>query len=99
MIYPVKIFDKHGNLKAFITEGELHARHWKNTKQGHNLFTVGKGRPVIKQATRSVQCYVCNVEFQTTHKKSKYCGKICAHRAEEMKKKRTPLKNEKKDTS
>ena len=99
MINPVKIFDKNGKLKTIITGEELQERHWQNTKNGNNLFAVGKGRPTINWATRSVKCYVCGADFQTTHKKSKYCGKICSNEAGAMKKKRTPLKNEKKDTS
>lgn len=97
MLNPVKVLDGKGNVKKIIPSEELQERHWKiiNKNDSNNLFAVGKGRPTIALALRSIDCGICGTSFKSTHKKAKYCGKMCSEKAGGLKRKGLSLKNEK----
>lgn len=97
MLSPVKIYDKHGKLKATVTKEEIEDRHWKRLKTNNQIFAVKGSKPDTSLLLRSVKCNICGTSFDTTHRKTKYCDKICADKAVKRKKKGLPIKNETED--
>ena len=45
MLYPVKVFDKHGQLKRTITVKELKDNHWNNINKTRGFTSFGKSKP------------------------------------------------------
>ena len=45
MLYPVRVFDKHGKLKRTITVKELKEDYWKNINKNKGFTSFGKGKP------------------------------------------------------
>jgi hypothetical protein len=87
MLSPVKIFDGKGNLKEIVTKEMVEDKYWKGFKTNNHIFAVKGSTPDFNLLIKTITCGVCKNEFETTHAKTLYCGKKCAHKMVENKRK------------
>jgi len=87
MLSPVKIFDGKGNLKEIVTKEMVEDRYWKGFKTNNHIFAVEGSTPNFQLSLKKVTCRVCKNIFETTHAKTLYCGRECAHKMVEIKRK------------
>ena len=87
MLNPVKIFDGKGNLKEIVTKETIEERHWNFFSTNNHIFAVQGSHPNTQLAIKNIVCGVCKTTFTTTHARTLYCGRPCADKAVEIKRK------------